>query len=404
MSPDERPAEMARSPDQARERVRIEPVRVRELVAFVDRYLRTGASQAVTPLTPQRALSQSQNPHANADDVGLLVAYVGSTCVGYQGLLPVSFVGTSGGESTVMWSTSMFVLPEYRDRLVALQLVRAAINENVELVLNEFSDEAGKLFRGLRFQEMPALEFLRLRVDLLNVLGHPLQLLGRSPTRARLLRAVAARGLRLTRRTGYFGVRPLYYALLSRLTRLPDGFECRAVDRVRELPIAEREHLPPARFARGIQTVNWMLETPWVRDDRPPTAPPYYFADTSELFRYVALEILDANRRYRGFIVLSVRREDGRTTLKLLDRQLAHDLPRDVIRAVSLRYAREHGADVVDLPLDLDASLGRLPLRRLLLRTVERPYLCRASDDASPLVADRLRLRPSLADGDTAFW
>ena len=404
MSPAELPSEAADSSAGKPEPVTIEAVRVGELVDFVECYLETGSRQTIAPLTRRRALSHSRNPYARPDDTGLLVAYAGETCVGYQGLLPVSFLGTDGERSSVAWSTSMFVAPEYRARLVALQLVRAAIDENVDLVLNEFSEEAARLFRGLRFQEMPALAFLRLRVDLLNVFGHPFQLLGRQGRGGRVANAAAARGLWLTRRTGYLGIRPLYYAVLRRLMRHEGGFRYRVVERVRELPPAELEEAARAAFVRDVDAINWMLETPWVRDDAPPTVPSFYFADSCELFRYIALEILDADERYRGFAVLSVRKQDGRTTVKLLDHELARDVPLDVVRAFVLRHARTHRADVVEWPETFAASLSRVPLRQLVLQTIERPYLCRPSNDDSPLAVDRLNLRPALHDGDTAFW
>ena len=82
--------------------VRIERIRVSELCAFAAEATRAPRGGGVVPVSPVRAAAQAKNPHAQPDDVGLLVAYSRNVCVGYLGLLP-AMVRVDGALHPMSW-------------------------------------------------------------------------------------------------------------------------------------------------------------------------------------------------------------------------------------------------------------------------------------------------------------
>ena len=128
--------------------LRIETVLAKDLYTFFCDYVAHAEGQQISPISKSRALSQSRNPCAAEDDVGLLVAYVGKQCVGYQGVLP-GRLRTRDGISKVYWGTASYVLPEFRKRLVAVHLIRKLIALKKDIIVTYFNKPLADLFLGL---------------------------------------------------------------------------------------------------------------------------------------------------------------------------------------------------------------------------------------------------------------
>ena len=85
--------------------LRIETIRAKDLEAFFFDYVKQASSQQISPISQYRAISQSKNPYADENDAGLLVAYSGDLCVGYQGVLP-GILRTPSGNHKIYWCTA----------------------------------------------------------------------------------------------------------------------------------------------------------------------------------------------------------------------------------------------------------------------------------------------------------
>src|ERR1700722_8012448 len=94
------------------EDVRIERVAVKDLAAFAAR-----PRAGVVPISKVRARAQVKNPHADPNDVGLVVAYQGERTIGFLGLLPAFFV-VDAARTKMSWLSTWYVAPEHR-RLAA---------------------------------------------------------------------------------------------------------------------------------------------------------------------------------------------------------------------------------------------------------------------------------------------
>jgi GNAT superfamily N-acetyltransferase len=102
--------------------IRLDLVKVKDLHAFACDFFAKPDGQVTSPTTIPRALAQSKNPYADADDIGLVIAYAGKQCVGYGGILP-GVLKSARGITKIYWPSSIYVLPEWRRRQVAQKIV-----------------------------------------------------------------------------------------------------------------------------------------------------------------------------------------------------------------------------------------------------------------------------------------
>ena len=382
-------------------RLRVDTVKIKDLYDFACRFIDGADGQDIVPITKQLALSHSKNPYADPEDVALLVAYVGDRCVGHQGLLPVR-VTSPRGSGTAFWCTGLYVLPEFRNRLVAVRFVHKLLVMNQDYVINKFAKRAGQLFAAMHFRKIPPLEYFRLRVDRLDVLGIPFWLmthLNKWP----ILRAVGRTGLKLSRVVSFGFVNAMYYRLLMRRGRTALArYTLVEVDHVRPL-----ENTPATargtRFLRDVDAVNWTLQYPWLSDRGAPTAPPYFSGEKRDTFRNIAVEILGPQRAYHGFLFLTVVESEQRTEVKLRDFQTTSPVDEKIVFWVASEYARRHHAHSLELPGALASALDAVPLKSLLVQRSQRQYLFHPKESRSILATFADDAHLNLSDGDTAF-
>ena len=380
--------------------LRIENIRVKDLYRFACNYLDNAGSQEIVPITKHRALAQSKNPYADGSDLGLFVAYDDKKCVGHQGLLP-GRLWTGERLGKIYWLTGLYVLPEYRSRMIAFLLMKRLLSLNENLGASGYSRTAGRFLPKFGFQEAEPLPYYFIDFSRIDATALPSAFVrSRLKHHPKLARSLQL-GLHGIQNLAY---RPLHKLLLNRLSRRAEehlrSYTTDEVDQVQ--PFSELASTTPC-FVRGPKAVNWMLQFPWVRDDVAPTHPPYRFSDVRARFQHKAVELRAARGSSPGFVVFSISSVNGRTTIKLCDHWLAEGIHGQLPLWICGRYARRYKADRIEIPSQLVDSFGEIPVTRHFLRKTERRFLyCpNAPDDSFANVLDRLQY--SLWDGDAAF-
>jgi GNAT superfamily N-acetyltransferase len=342
--------------------LRVERVRVGELVSFADEAASNPAYAGVAPVTGLRAASMACNPCASPADVALLVALQGGRCVGYQGLLPGRLLSADGA-STIHWLITLFVTPECRGQGIGRRLIAEALGLGVDLATVGPARAADAAYRSAGFKILGELRFRRFTIE--------------SFPRA---------------------VHGVMYAVL-RAGRNPTA--ARSVPRIR--PEVERQPEAVPRFARDANLVNWTLAHPWVAShaDAPPQPRPYHFSHARDLFRQEAWETSARNGR-RGAVVLSVARHRGAGCVKLLDLFLP---PADSAAAVSLALQRAHEirAGRIDFPAHAGPAATGFGFLPRLTRWKSRTTVYHPGAPDSPLARAAGTLHLDLCDGDAAL-
>jgi GNAT superfamily N-acetyltransferase len=345
--------------------IRIESISAQSLLPFAEAHLTAARPQPMAAITRHRALAHSLNPHAAAGDIGLHVAYAGSTCVGYLGLLP-AYVTNGCQRHKVSFMSTFYVVPEYRNRRVAFALLTASIRLNTDLIVTGYTPEAGSLYQALGFADLGHVDYLALR----------------APDRG-----VATRSHWLACRAMVADAKP---AMVARVDQVPS-----IVDR--RFP-GEKLH-----FCRDASVLNWMLRYPWVREKIPETHPPYHFSDVRPVFRQLALRIDDRDGA-SGILLVSFSGRTQHRVVRMLDCYAPTEAMYAIFFYVVCTCAARFLADEVMLPCDIQPELMRHGPTGEMVTWMRRDYLChRPSDGRSAIPSDVRRLQLSYCDGDTAF-
>ena len=379
-------------------RPNVEKVRAKELPNYIRAFFNESeSSEGTAPMSIQRAESMARNPCAQDDDIGLFAAHVGSKCVGYQGLLP-GRLRTAAGQTRVHWCSGGFVLPQYRNRMIAVLLTRAVQSLGCDLAVTAYSREVDMLFQRLGFQEFGPLEYLVGFVNKLDVSRLALE-------RVRSWMPWGEPGAKedlSVPRTPYQWSRKLFYDLwLSRAEHSAQAckLSLQPVDQLR--PFTGDGPSPPY-FERDTDLINWMLAYPWIASGGKDTVPEYYFRDVREFFRYYAYEMTGDQGSYRGFVVLSAQTEGNRTTVKVTDYALDKHEDASLIFYALIRLCALHKAGRIEAPMILAPWLDRLPGAGYVFRKQHRYYLGHpGTSGCFETMLGRIALRYS--DGDCAF-
>lgn len=390
---------IASAPTSARTGLRIVPILVKDLYRFSCEYLDNPGSQSISPITRHRALAQSKNPYADPDDVGLLVAYDGERCIGYQGILPGLVRGRSGPRK-VLWFTANYVLPEFRKRMVGILFLKHVMSMGCDVVATGFEHAGAHMLKGLHFRELGPLTYGKLNFERLDVVGRLLSRGYRLQRRWAVLRAIAGRAAAVSRTLLFRPARSLYFRGLARhVQQRLEGVHVREARNVRAS--AQSDENPAPRFERGVELINWMIEFPWVTENQAPTVPPYFFSDTRDLARHIVLELESADGRDLGFAALFISELGGRRYVKITDHRCAPQ-NREAMLCACLKYVLEYRASEIHWPLSFEDVAARLPLANWLLERVQRPYMYFPSAQ-SPIAEVAQEMALDLSDGDCSF-
>jgi len=386
--------------------IRIERIRVKDLVTFAADYIKGAKPGTFIPITIQRAESQAKNPLVDPDNVGLLVAFLEEEVVGYFGMLPMKLVyGT--GSSIVWYFTGWNVAEKVRGKGVGRLLMREAISLDQDYIL-----AASKFGRKASAQtglvSLPIWNFVRIN---LNRIWHynPFTLTLRA---SRKVASLFRKNLNIEKSATFFNSifislfgwvgRPvLNTILLVPYRNLFQELTLRRVERVRDGELINKAQKPTICFYRGTRVVNWMLSQPWVL---PPGQSPtekmeYYFADTRPGFEYLPYEVYSQGK-YQGFIVLQYSNNGREKHLKVLD----VDLP-DIawIMPIALKVGADIGVEFYEMNADYASGLKGKLLGCLLIDVRKRIYQYYAASEDSPLIKYGEEIHFDLTDGDFSF-
>ncbi len=183
-------------------KIRIERIKVKDLHEFACRTVSRTKENDVIPITKHRALAHTNNPYADENDIGLLVAYIGNQCIGYLGLMP-GLLKEGDKFSKVHWFSTWFVPPEFRKTSVGLLLMMNALSLKYDLIATGISNETERICRGLGFHELGPLDYYVINVDRMNFLALTFRLLRNILSKIRIKSKITDAIIRASERIFY---------------------------------------------------------------------------------------------------------------------------------------------------------------------------------------------------------
>lgn len=382
--------------------LRMETVRVRELPAYAAQAA-ARADPGLLAISPERALSQSRNPAASGDEMGLIAAYQGERCVGYMGLLPATLWD---GEATrrVFWMSTWLIAPSLRGTGAGYQILSAALELGYDLFGTMFTSSAGRVLRAAGFHSFGPLEYLELNFRRAAPWAEATRAL------RRVFRKQAAgwgeRAARIDSWAALPGKAVAHRLLRRRWHHLPPGTAVERTDpsaAAGAQPVRASAHGPP-HFLRGAEDVRWMLRYPWIRTDSSTAgAAPYHFSHLRRSFEYIPLRWRTDAQGKEASMVLSIGDTGGSTVVKVLDQVLSTEEANRIALSLALRHAWRHRADSLVLPASFAPLVAGDPVLRRLAVSRERWYLFRPADPGDPLAQSLDRFHLTYVDGDVAF-
>lgn len=380
--------------------IRIEAVAAEDLPQFARSYAEKAHGQVISPITSARAEAQAKNPLASPGDVGLLVAYAGEKCVGHLGVIP-GVLRTGEEKIPMIWTYGLFVQPEYRSGMAAFQLMKHLISMKKDTVITGFNEPSRQLCSAFGFRDFGRLKFLKLDLRNLDVVSALTRKIGQ------LTAKITGRKPR-----SEFAQSPLYgpirrtilARLSSRASSQLSAVTSREVERVR--PPLYVESLSPTAMGRDVETVNWMLENPWIPETKAPTNPPYAFSDVRNLSRFIAVELENEQGECTGYVTLLVTEKRGRRTLKMLDVRVLDPSQYEAVLWLAILYTKQFDVEQLVLPMEMKQVVGGI---RVLARTVsqgQRSYQWLSNSEDSRMSRAIDASGPpsfSYVDGDCAY-
>lgn len=377
----------------------LEDVRVKDIEAFAQRETKAAPWGATIPISVSRAHAWANNPHADPEDVVLIVGRIDGYCAGYIGLVP-ALLQIHERVERIDWVSTFFVPPELRKRAVGYYLGRRTSRLGRPLAVVEPTRVARQFCLAARFKPLRTLTYFEL--DLLrgrNWLGLPLR---------------AVRRILLDRKRRVPGSvdaaiaecgRPTAYLLLSWLLSIVQHKLGRwRITRLDQLPVdANPATAGDVHFVRDRAVLEWMLRYPWVTTTRADKSAAYFFDDyRDESFHrvYQIREAEDSEAQGWAIVWFTVRAQQR--ALHILDYELHTPRASSALLTLALREARKHRANRICIPNVCDLDLQRLGRVGRLFSKKTRRFFLRPSDESitGTIVED---LCVSYADGDLGF-
>ncbi len=417
--------------------VRIERVKLKDLVALADSAVDAAKPGDFIPITKHRAAAMARNPNADPDDVALLLAKEGDRNVGFFGVMPV-MLQHDGKLHKVHWLTTWGVAPEYLGKGLGSRLMEEALALDVDLAIVG-SKPARRVSAKYGFVEAKPLEYVEINFGIARQYN-PISLVIRLVQRLFRKLGVAIDLSFFDRAAGAFFQSLLWplikvlavpafnefidYADLGvdKVNRVTEVFDENVEEYLRKfffhnptqeliegIRKGEEARRNETRFYRDSKVVNWMLGNPWVVERKNSQSKDlnYGFTDWRPSFKQIALRVsvvtlwtpeyvVEAEQGYATFQLSKIR---GRRTLKALDYRVFDNFPTQFSLAVGL--CRQLNAEVIEGPVEL---ANHLPAwTKWLVRRKQRTLQLHPRAANSPLAAALPALRQTYVDGDTAF-
>src|SRR3989338_3962437 len=383
--------------------IRIEKIKVEDIYHFASEVLRNLGEKDTIPIAKHRALAWNSNPHAHADDIVLLVAYVGNTIAGYLGLLP-GLLKVHDRFSKVYWISTWYVAPEFRKKSVTLYLIVQALSLKYDLVMSGMSASAEKVARGFGFQELGPLNYYVMAMDRLNLIGIFINRFQGFFKKAGLNEGFIEK----VHKAGRYCFQPAKKTLYQILWTSQEKYfqEISYKETTEILPEDRGPQKFPITFHRDTEIINWMMTYKWIleSDDISLENENYYFSDIRALFRYFAVKIYSSGgQEYKGFAVVSISSKEQKNVLKLLDFNFVNDKDKKYIFPFLIKYGRDFLAETIVFPESLLPYCPQGILTQLIMQRRKRFYLAKPSSKTSPLSIAGKDISLNYCDGDIAF-
>ena len=357
----------------------------------------------VAPISLVRASSQAQNPLAGPDDISLLVALWDNRCVGYHGLLP-GILKIDENYSEIYWGSTVYLDAGFRGQGHGKLLIREIQNTAVDLVLTDISTSVEGVYRSMGFKTLGDLPYYQLRLDKLQFMHAHRRFVGNKPYQT------GECGLLFNRLGGWVYLltkRLVYSIVFQKLKTQKYIFKSKAANQLdEELKSLITPQSPVASFHRDLDTVNWMLQHPWVvsRQEAEKDVQNYYFSRVRDLFKLVALEIFAPDGKTRkGFLILSLSRKKDKSEVKILDHHFYDPQDAFIAGYCGIKYAKDLLADRIEYPESLNGFFSQLPFLKRVVKRKKRLYLFYPKSNDSPLAVSADKIKLDYCDGDTAF-
>jgi len=363
------------------------------------------------PISMQRAEAHANNPYADKDDVGLIVAFDSENeCVGYFGVMPIRL--RQGDKlDKVHWFTTWNVSSKVRGMGVGTRLMEVALSMEQDYVIVG-SVYARRVCRKFGFWEREPLVFFNLDVTglerlnpltiFLRLLRKTLKILPISGIEVGISNSASQKINKLLSPL----TKKFFFALLAPVwKRKLGGVLYNEVSLIKKEPPRQNRSYQ-VEFHRGIEAVNWMLNYPWVVEPgkSPTENMDYYFSDVRQIFRFITLEVfLESDDSYLGFVILSLSQEAETRSVKTLDYHLDHPKGSQIVFSLALNYGAQFQADRIELPAEVAEHIRGGLLGNLLLHEKNRVYQCHPQSSNSPLARAWSKIHFRLSDGDMPF-
>lgn len=383
--------------------IKLKKIRLKELHAFSLKALLDAAYSQVLPISPHRALSQTNNPYGHPDDIALLIAFVNNRCVGYLGLMP-GLIAHNGHYLKIFYMTTFFVLPDYRGVGIGNVLLGESKRLKVDILLIGMAQSARQAFDRAGFKRLGKLVYYQLQVNRLHYLSSFLEnsfkFMANKAPKLLKLSLIMNRVETFT----YFISKKIYYRfVLNQARKEKKDFTYTMVKKISDSSFSFSSH---SKFYRGIEAVNWMLKYQWILSAHEEKRPldNYYFSSARDIFKYIAVEIYSSDRKsFKGFMVLSISRRRSNTMIKLLDCCFKELTDIDIAGFILLKYAQNFLADRVEIPTRLKNYFGRQACLKYLIKKKKRLYMFHPKGEDSPLKTALESIELSYCDSDIPF-
>lgn len=253
----------------------------------------------ILPITRQRALSQTNNPRTNEDDIALLTASEDNELVSYLGLLP-DYLYIDGVPVRMAWGTTAWVNPEKKNTWAyGILLIRALELYNNRFAISSFTESAKRAFdKSRKFTVLRELKGIRL-FFVSEYHNHPSM---RKPIFKNLSFLIV-----------------LLDSILNSLLRLR-LFICKRFVKMKGVRYQRIDHIDRDLSAfidkfnvndltrKGAAEFNWILSFPWIlpRQEADDQEEKYYFSSFSDNFDLFGVKVSSEIGKLIGFLVVKV--------------------------------------------------------------------------------------------------
>jgi len=385
--------------------LKIKLIKAKDLHLFALDYAKTKDPEAIDVISIQRALAQSNNPLADENDIGLMLAYVDGKCVGYQGIMP-GCLYIDGRTEKILWPTTVFISAEYRGRSIHSRLISEALSLNKPLVITGMGQMSAPIVLHLGFKPMNKAEYLE--VDFRKLSVAPIRVSDKILNRLFSFFRGKAASQKDSSNLLYSGLKAVAYSVMvgKRIRSILDDIdysEVNAIDESMESRILPKD----GTFYHSLSWINWMLKYKWVLSKNEAKEAPsnYFFSNIRDEFHYIAIEINSfKNQECNSFLILSVSRDKGTVKMKVLDYIHENEWNGSIVSALVMRYAKNYHADIIEASKELIGYFNLGFFGRRLISLKDTLFVYSIPNRNSGINEEEfINVTPRFFDGDIAF-